>query len=169
MIHACPLERRRDVAFRSGEMGAFSTSVIEVASTPNATLMTIESGERFDRRPALRPRRLVVSACAVFTEKPAAEAPHRLQAFASTADGFRLAEIDFRLRGPGELFGTRQHGLPPFRIADLARDMAVLEEARRGALQMVQADPHLAEPQHARLRRMMLVRYGRVLELGDVG
>lgn len=163
-------------AFRSGEIQVLvSTSVIEVGvDVPNATLMTIESGERFGLAQLHQLRGRISRGrfpghCAVFTDKPAAEALHRLKAFASTTDGFRLAEIDFRLRGPGELFGTRQHGLPPFRIADLARDMVVLEEARRDALQMVEADPHLADPQHARLRRMLHARYGQVLELGDVG
>jgi len=97
------------------------------------------------------------------------EARKRLKSFTSTTDGFRLAEIDFEIRGPGDLFGTQQHGLPPLRIADLLRDAAVLEEARRDAQELVAADPGLAQPDHARLRRMMLVRYGLALELGDVG
>ena len=96
-------------------------------------------------------------------------AQERLDAFASTTDGFRLAEIDFELRGPGELFGTRQHGLTPFRIAELPRDAVVLEEARRDANALVAADPGLSAPEHARLRRMVLSRYGKVLDLGDVG
>ena len=74
-----------------------------------------------------------------------------------------------QLRGPGELFGTRQHGLPPLRIADLVRDTELLDEARRDAQALVAADPGLAQPEHARLRRMTLSRYGKVLELGDVG
>ena len=80
-----------------------------------------------------------------------------------------MAEVDFKHRGPGDLFGTRQHGLPPFRVADLLRDTAVLDEARRDALALVAADPGLSQPEHARLRRQMLQRYGKVLELGDVG
>jgi ATP-dependent DNA helicase RecG len=84
-------------------------------------------------------------------------------------DGFELAEEDFRLRGPGDLLGTRQHGLPPLRIADLRRDLAVLEEARRDAQQFITADPGLARSEHALLRRMTLVRYGQSLDLGDVG
>jgi ATP-dependent DNA helicase RecG len=67
------------------------------------------------------------------------------------------------------LFGARQHGLPPLRIADLIRDAEILEEARRDAQALVQADPTLAHPDHQRLRKMALSRYGRVLELGDVG
>jgi ATP-dependent DNA helicase RecG len=67
------------------------------------------------------------------------------------------------------MFGTRQHGLPPFLAADLLRDTGVLVEARDDAARMVSADPGLRGPQHARLRRMMLARYGQALDLGDVG
>jgi ATP-dependent DNA helicase RecG len=77
--------------------------------------------------------------------------------------------MDFALRGPGDLFGTHQHGLPPLRIADLRRDQALLDEARHEAERLYAADPGLAHADHGRLRRQLLVRYGRVLELGDVG
>jgi ATP-dependent DNA helicase RecG len=97
------------------------------------------------------------------------ESQQRLAALVESTDGFRLAEIDFVLRGPGDLFGTRQHGLPPLRIADLARDVAILEEARRDAQALVAADPQLALPEHAPLRRMALIRYSQSLDLGDVG
>ena len=84
-------------------------------------------------------------------------------------DGFELAEIDFQLRGPGDLFSTRQHGMPPLRVADLSRDHELLKEARRDAQQLMANDPELAAAEHARLRRMVLVRYGQALELSDVG
>ncbi len=93
----------------------------------------------------------------------------RLDAFATTSDGFELAEMDFDLRGPGDLFGTQQHGLPPLRVADLRRDRAILEEARREAQQLFAADPGLKHRDHTRLRRQMLMRYGNALELSDVG
>ncbi len=162
--------------FRSGEIQVLvSTSVVEVGvDVPNATLMTIESGERFGLAQLHQLRGRISRGkfpgyCAVFAHDKSPEAAARLKAFASTTDGFKLAEIDFSLRGPGELFGTRQHGLPPFRIADLQRDAALVAEARRDAQQTVDADPGLAAPAHARLRRMMLVRYGTALDLGDVG
>jgi len=97
------------------------------------------------------------------------QARARLEAFAKTADGFQLAEMDFELRGPGDLFGTEQHGLPPLRVADLRRDRAVLEEAREAAQRLYASDPGLKRAEHGRLRRQMLVRYGNALELGDVG
>lgn len=162
--------------FRSGEIQVLvSTSVVEVGvDVPNATMMTIESGQRFGLAQLHQLRGRISRGkfpgyCAVFADDPSDEAAARLKALASTTDGFKLAEVDFSLRGPGELFGTRQHGLPPFRIADLQRDATVVEEARRDAQQMVNSDPGLASPTHARLRRMMLVRYGKALELGDVG
>ena len=101
--------------------------------------------------------------------RPLAQAEERLKAFVSTTDGFELAEIDFRLRGPGDLLGTRQHGLPPMRIADLVRDADVLVETRDVARKMIDADPELSQPDYAALRRMVITRYGKVLELGDVG
>ena len=162
-------------AFRTGELQALvTTTVIEVGiDVPNATLMTVCSGERFGLSQLHQLRGRVSRGtqpgfCAVFTDVEAPEARKRLEAFAATNDGFQLAEIDFELRGPGDLLGTRQHGLPPLRIANLQRDTAVLDEARRDAQQLV-ATAAIAEPDFARLRQMVLRRYGRVLELGDVG
>ncbi len=163
-------------AFERGEIQVLvSTSVVEVGiDVPNATLMTIQGGERFGLAQLHQLRGRISRGrhpgiCGVFANPQTEEARQRLQAFEKTTDGFELAEIDFRLRGPGELFGTRQHGLPPMRIADLVRDAAVLEEARRDAAAMVAEDPGLARPEHARLRRMVLARYGRALDLADVG
>jgi ATP-dependent DNA helicase RecG len=77
--------------------------------------------------------------------------------------------MDFQLRGPGDLFSTQQHGLPPLRAADLRRDQEILDEARAAAQNLFALDPGLVRPEHARLRRQMLVRYGNALQLGDVG
>jgi ATP-dependent DNA helicase RecG len=105
----------------------------------------------------------------VFAAADSDEARQRLEAFERSSDGFELAEIDFQLRGPGDLFGTRQHGLPPLRIADLNRDGQVLEEARRDAQQLVAERPQLHETEFSQLHRMAIHRYGRALELADVG
>jgi ATP-dependent DNA helicase RecG len=163
-------------AFRAGETQALvTTTVIEVGiDVANATLMAVYRGERFGLSQLHQLRGRVSRGtqpgyCAVFSDVQAADARKRLEAFAATSDGFRLAEIDFELRGPGDLFGTRQHGLPPLRFADLVRDAAVLAEARRDAQQLVASDPTLTAPEYALLRQMVLRRYGRVLELGDVG
>lgn len=152
-----------------------ATSVVEVGiDVPNANLMTIEHGERFgiSQLHQLRGRvgrgKFPGYVC-VFAEPSSDEAAKRLQAFVTTRDGFELAEIDFQLRGPGELFGTRQHGMPPLLVADLRRDQDILQRARRDAREIIQHDPGLANPAWHRLRKMVLHRYGNSLELADVG
>ncbi|HBO43334.1 MAG TPA: ATP-dependent DNA helicase RecG [Planctomycetaceae bacterium] len=162
--------------FRCGEIQVLvCTSVVEVGvDVPNATLMTIESAERFGLAQLHQLRGRISRGrfpgyCAVFVGTDTEDVLARLKSFTSTTDGFELAEADFSQRGPGELFGTRQHGLPPFRVADLLQDKSFLEEARRDAMALVEADPGLSLPEHAKLRRQMLARYGKVLELGDVG
>ncbi len=179
LVHGRMTSDEKDAAmaaFRSGETQVLvCTSVVEVGvDVPNATLMAIEGGERFGLAQLHQLRGRISRGslpgfCGVFADPQTDEGTKRLKAFQSTTDGFRLAEIDFGLRGPGELFGTRQHGLPPFRVADLLRDAEVLEEARRDAQALVAADPGLAHPDHARLRRQILARYGQALDLADVG
>ncbi|MFM8408524.1 MAG: ATP-dependent DNA helicase RecG, partial [Pirellulaceae bacterium] len=93
----------------------------------------------------------------------------RLEAFIASDDGFQLAEVDWKLRGPGDLLGTRQHGLPQFRIADLIRDQAVVETTQTAARAILQADPLLDAPQWARLKKQVLARHGQSLDFGDVG
>jgi ATP-dependent DNA helicase RecG len=180
IIHGRMLPAEKEAAmaaFRGGETDVLvSTSVIEVGvDVPNACIMVIDSPERFGLAQLHQLRGRVgrgklAGFCGVMvSEELSEQARGRLDAFAATSDGFELAEMDFQLRGPGDLFGTQQHGLPPLRVADLRRDQTILEEARREAKQLFAADPGLAKPEHARLRRQMLTRYGHALELGDVG
>ena len=163
-------------AFRAGRTHVLvATSVVEVGvDIPNATLMTIEGGERFGLSQLHQLRGRIsrgshAGYLCVFANPASDEAQERLDAFTKTTDGFELAELDFRLRGPGDLFGTRQHGLPPLRIADLQRDIAIVEEARLDAQALIQTDPELDNPAFARLKRMVFHRYGEALDLGDVG
>ncbi len=164
-------------AFRSGETQVLvSTSVIEVGvDVANASVMTIAGAERFGIAQLHQLRGRVgrgshAGFCGVLVgDEINEQGRERLEAFSKTTDGFELAELDFKLRGPGDLFGTQQHGMPPLRIADLQRDRELLEEARQQAQLLVAADPGLKQPEHARLRRQMLQRYGKALELGDVG
>ncbi|MBN2024213.1 MAG: ATP-dependent DNA helicase RecG [Pirellulales bacterium] len=179
LIHGRMTSAEKDAVmedFRAGRLQALvCTSVVEVGvDVPNATLMTIEDGQRFGLAQLHQLRGRISRGshpgfCTVFANPTSDESRKRLDAFVSTTDGFQLAQVDFELRGPGELFGTKQHGLPPMRIADLTRDGEVLDESRRDALALVASDPGLARDEHALLRRMVVARYGKVLELGDVG
>jgi ATP-dependent DNA helicase RecG len=163
-------------AFHRGETQVLvSTSVVEVGvDVPNATVMTIFGADRFGLAQLHQLRGRVHRGtfpgyCCLFSDRDDAAENERLQALVATTNGFELAEKDFELRGPGELLGTRQHGLPPLRIADLRRDSPIVIEARADAQQLMTADPDLQAPEHALLRRQVLVRYGKALDLGDVG
>ncbi len=172
-------EEKEDVMdrFRCGALQVLvSTTVIEVGvDVANASVMVIASPERFGLSQLHQLRGRVGRGghpgfCAIVPDGELAEtARERLEAFASTTDGFKIAELDFGLRGPGELFGAKQSGLPPMRIADLQRDHQTLVEARRAAQELFARDPGLKDPEHVKLRKQMLYRYGKALELGDVG
>jgi ATP-dependent DNA helicase RecG len=162
--------------FRGGQTQALvSTSVVEVGvDVPNATVMTIEGGERFGLAQLHQLRGRISRGAhpgflCVFASPQTDEARERLNAFVNTTSGFDLAEIDFQLRGPGDIFGAQQHGLPRFYVADLTRDTDLLEEARAAAQSLIATDPKLRDPKHERLRKTTLTRYGKALELGDVG
>jgi ATP-dependent DNA helicase RecG len=151
------------------------TSVVEVGvDVPNATLMVVEHAERFglSQLHQLRgriSRGTVPGQCYLFADPPNDEARERLRAFTRLADGFALAEEDARLRGAGQLFGTRQHGLGELRLGDVLTDADLLQLARKDAFALVAADAGLRQPKHAALRRAVLERYGRTLDLAEIG
>ncbi len=151
------------------------TSVVEVGvDVPNATLLVIEHAEHFglSQLHQLRgriSRGTVPGECYLFAEPATDAARERLQLLTRTTDGFELAEQDARLRGLGELFGTRQHGLGELSVGDLVKENALLQQARREALAIVADDAGLRKPEHALLRRRVLERYGETLELAAVG
>ena len=179
LAHGRMTAEEKDTAlteFAAGKTNVLvATSVVEVGiDVPNATLMTILGADRFGLAQLHQMRGRVSRGkfpgnCCVFADDPSDDAQERLKAFVNTTDGFQLAEIDFRLRGPGDLLGTRQHGLPPFHLADLQRDTAIVSEARQDAKQLIAADPGLSKEEHAKLRRAVISRYGQALDLGDVG
>jgi ATP-dependent DNA helicase RecG len=153
-----------------------ATSVIEVGvDIPDATVMLIEHPERFGLAQLHQLRGRIgrsdkQSFCILLCSGPGLrDAQERLRFFADTNDGFALAEKDMELRGPGELLGTRQHGLPDLRIADLTRDRKVLEQARRDAFRLVELDPELRQPQNECIKRTLLQRYRGRAELLRVG
>ena len=158
--------------FRAGRFDVLvATSVIEVGiDVPQATLMTILDAEAFGlaqlhqlRGRVARGR--VQGICGAVSEATATPAP-RIEAFVSTSDGFALAEQDLLLRGPGDILGSRQSGAPPLYLADLLRDGSVVAEARRDALDIFTADPTLHDPAYDRLKRVLLGRWGKTLNLG---
>ncbi|WP_428308316.1 ATP-dependent DNA helicase RecG [Lacipirellula sp.] len=162
--------------FRSGETQVLvSTSVIEVGvDVPNASVMTVLGADRFGLAQLHQLRGRVgrgsrAGYCGILLEATNEEAGERLESFSKSNDGFALAELDFEYRGPGDLFSTQQHGMPPLRIANLMTDRDILEEARREAQLLVAADPGLKHADNAPLRQQMMTRYGKSLELGDVG
>lgn len=152
-----------------------TTTVIEVGiNVPNATVMTILGAERFGLAQLHQLRGRISRGkhpghVAVFTDRvQSAEDVERLQVFADCEDGFALAEADYRLRGPGDLLGTRQSGMPPLKVADPERDSELLQTIRDLAQTMIEEDPNLDAEAMQRLKAQMLRRYGKVLDLGDV-
>ncbi|MFH1381300.1 MAG: ATP-dependent DNA helicase RecG [Chloroflexota bacterium] len=143
--------------FRAGEMHILvATPVIEVGiDIPNATVMMVESADRFGLSQLHQFRGRVgrgpeQSYCMLLAEHPSEIGRERLDIIEKVHDGFKLAEEDLRLRGPGEFFGTRQSGLPDLRMAKLS-DVAILELARNEATRLFEEDPNLKKPEHALL------------------
>jgi ATP-dependent DNA helicase RecG len=162
--------------FKDGEVHVLvSTTVIEVGiDVPNASVMLVEHAERFGLSQLHQLRGRVgrgawKSYCILLAGSSSEDARRRIAAMTGTGDGFRIAEVDLELRGPGEFFGTRQSGLPEFRVADLLRDGAMLEEARREAFAIVHADPQLSAPEHRGLRGALLARWRGKLDLAGIG
>ena len=168
LVHGKMKARDKDAAmtaFAAGELDVLvSTTVIEVGvDVPNAALMVVENADRFGLSQLHQLRGRVgrgkhQSYCVLMTSTHSAESRERLRVLAKTADGFRIAEEDLKLRGPGDFFGQRQHGLPQLGIADLAADMRVLKEAQQAAQALLEADPGLSRREHApllgRVRRL---------------
>jgi ATP-dependent DNA helicase RecG len=163
--------------FKAGEIHVLvSTTVIEVGiDVPNAAVMLIEHAERFGLSQLHQLRGRVgrgewKSYCILLTSgRLTEEAQRRIDAMTSTNDGFRIAEVDLELRGPGEFFGTRQSGLPEFRSADLLQDTRLLEEARREATAIIARDRELSDPANRALRTALLARWRGKLALATAG
>jgi ATP-dependent DNA helicase RecG len=163
-------------SFTAGETDILvATTVIEVGiDVPNATIMVVEHAERFGLSQLHQLRGRVGrgsgrSRCILLTgERQSTEAERRLRVMEKTTDGFRIAEEDLELRGPGDFLGTRQAGLPDFRAASILRDGRILEEARAEAFAIVERDPGLSSKENALLREELLRRWGGRLELAGI-
>lgn len=134
-----------------------STTVVEVGvDVPNASLMVVENAERFGLSQLHQLRGRVgrgthKSYCVLVSDSRSPETKKRLEALCKTNDGFKISEEDLKLRGPGDFFGSRQHGLPEFHIADLCTDMDILSSAQRAAAEVLEADPELSSPDNRAL------------------
>ncbi len=152
-----------------------ATIVIEVGlDIPNATVMVIENAERFGLAQLHQLRGRIgrgsqKSFCILLGDTTSEEASRRLEVLENTTDGFKIAEEDLRMRGPGQFFGTRQHGLPELKIANLIDDYELLVATRKDAFRLVENDPGLSQPAVQPIRRTVFDKYGAVLELVDVG
>ena len=161
--------------FRKGAIHALvSTVVIEVGvDVPNATIMVIEAADRFGLAQLHQLRGRIgrgesKSHCLLFAETDNEAAKSRLEVMARTNDGFEIAEQDLRIRGPGELFSARQHGLPDLKIANIVDDYDLLVMARRHAFRMVGEDPALTQAEHRNIRRALVTKFGDTLGLADI-
>lgn len=163
--------------FRDGRLQILvSTTVIEVGvDLPMATVMVIEHPERFGLAQLHQLRgRIGRGKCPghcflMIPEHTPADYCERLELFSKTTDGFLLAEKDLELRGPGELLGTRQHGLPDLRVADILRDQELLMRARSDAFRLVDCDPELKQAKNERVRRTMLAMHADRMDLLGIG
>jgi ATP-dependent DNA helicase RecG len=163
--------------FKEGDLQILvATTVIEVGvDVPNATIMVVEHAERFGLSQLHQLRGRVgrgkdPSQCLlVHFGANGHEALTRLRVMEQIQDGFKIAEADLSIRGPGEMLGTRQSGLPDFRLANLARDSQLLLDARREALDWLAKDPSLTKRESRVLKEILKYRWGGRLELGGIG
>jgi ATP-dependent DNA helicase RecG len=164
--------------FRAGEVKVLvATTVIEVGvDVPNASVMVVEHAERFGLSQLHQLRGRVGrgaarSFCLLVAQlrKAGEEARERLSAMERTQDGFEIARVDLKIRGPGEMLGTRQSGQKLLDVADLYRDEAILEEAREEAFGLVERDPDLGRPEHRAAAEALAGRWAARLSLAQVG
>lgn len=148
------------LSFLNGDIDILvSTTVVEVGvDVPNASLMIVENAERFGLSQLHQLRGRVgrgrhKSYCILFSDADNEEALARLKVMQETNDGFKISEVDLQLRGPGDFFGSRQHGLPEMHIADLCTDVRVLKQAQNAAQCVLAADPGLSEPGNKVLKK----------------
>ena len=160
--------------FAAGKTHALvATTVVEVGvDVANATIMIVEHAERYGLSQLHQLRGRIGrggkdSLCVLIAHGRGEKAAERLDVIANTTDGFKIAEADLALRGPGELLGTRQHGLPELRVGDIVNDFALLAKARSDAFEIVGNDPQLRRPQHERMIPALKRMFGDKLALID--
>lgn len=169
LIHSKVKNKEQESAmakFRKGQLDVLvATTVLEVGiDVPNATCMIIEHAERFGLAQLHQLRGRIGrgqdrSFCILLSDPKSKEAKARISAMLKTNDGFRIAEEDLMLRGPGEFFGRRQHGLCELKVIDPLRQLELLKKTREEALKLVSADPHLAARQNTLLKGKVFQRF----------
>ena len=180
LIHGRMKDQEKESVMRDFQDNKISilvaTTVIEVGiDVPHASLMVIEHAERFglSQLHQLRGRvgrRDIPSTCILLADyKVSADARKRLKVMEKTTDGFALAEEDLVIRGPGDFLGTRQSGLPDFRIASIIRDARILNEAKEDAFALAARDPLLDKPEHAILKQALIAKWHGKLDLARTG
>ena len=168
-----PGEKRAAMeAFRAGRLHVLvSTVVIEVGvDVPNASVLAVLHAERFGLSQLHQLRGRIgrgphPSWCLLFTDAEGGTARRRIDALLETDDGFRIAEEDFRIRGPGEFFGTRQSGVPDLHFPEALLDAPLVDKARRWAREIVAGDPSLAGPGRRGMREAILRRFADRIDL----
>ncbi len=175
LVHGAMKQQEKDTvmeSFQRGELDVLvSTVVIEVGiDVSNATVMVIENCERFGLAQLHQLRGRVgrgseQSYCILISGSDSQIAQKRNEILCSTEDGFVIAEEDLKLRGPGEIFGTRQHGLPELNISDLVKNADILEKVRLAAKEIIEQDPALTAPQHAILKQKIQKMFGERIQL----
>ncbi|MFP4176778.1 MAG: ATP-dependent DNA helicase RecG [Planctomycetota bacterium] len=172
-----PGEKKRQImeGFRTGQYQVMiATTVVEVGiDVAEATIMIIQHAERLGLAQLHQLRGRVgrgddPGKCYLLAEPTTEEAEHRLEVLTESSDGFEIAEADLRIRGPGELFGTEQSGMPEFRCYDFS-DIQLLNTAREDAFAVVEKDPKLEHPENRRLRHRLISKYSGRIQFGGVG
>ena len=179
LLHGKMSAREKDKVMKDFKKGKIdllvSTVVIEVGiDIPNASVMLVENADRFGLSQLHQLRGRIgrgshESYCILLADPGTDAAADRLKAIEGTLDGFEIAEADMELRGPGEIFGTRQHGLPEIRFGNLAKDFGIMELARVEAFALIEKDPGLSEERHQLLKKSLYERFRGRLELVRVG
>ena len=136
--------------------------------------MIIENAERFGLSQLHQMRGRIgrgsfQSYCVLISDQETENAISRMDVMASTDDGFKIAEEDMAIRGTGEVFGKRQHGLPELALADLNQDIEVLEQAREEAFKLIKDDPSLSAPRHNQLKEKVISKFKDTFALGMIG
>lgn len=174
LLHGKMKPKEKDAVmrrFKDGEIGLLiCTTVIEVGiDVPNAAIMVIENAERFGLSQLHQLRGRIgrgsrKSSCILISDIKGGITKERLDVIKNSTDGFKIADEDLRLRGPGDFLGNRQHGLPKLKIADISADIVTLKAAGMAAAMLLEADPKLKAPENAALRKEIIELYKKLNE-----